>query len=228
MNEVAIKEFEGYTMDTESGRVFSYRNGGRKELKPFVSSRGRKIIYIWTDGKRWSFGYNRLWYCVICGVPLKKMPKDLCVTIGQDGMPKLIDEAERARIGYQRRAESIRRYRMHNMERKMMELQMMMEYYKTDNFTPIAAYAESLRDNMVRWFCHYYGSGKHRADEAYEVACTRLEHRVNNPHSQICDILLMLKNEMANVYREKARERKLETQAAYEAILAKPVPSVFK
>lgn len=221
MNEFAIKDFGDYTMDIDSGRVFSYRQGGRKELKVQTNSRGRKIVELWENGKRYTFGYTRLWYCVIQSISLREIPKDLCVTTGEDGKPRLIDEAERARLSVRRRAENIRRFRIRNMERKMMELQMMMEYYKTNDFTPIAAYAESLRENMIMWFCRYHGSGRPKGEESFEVACSRLESRVRNPHSQICDILLLLKHEMMNVYKERVRTSKMEAEAAYESILKK-------
>jgi len=218
MNEKPIKGFDGYTMDVDTGRVFSYRGSTRKEIKIQTTKRGRKFLDFWYGCRKRSVGFNRLWYCVMNDISLDQMPKDLLVTT-VDGKPRLIDSTERSRLATKTRLTKTQKYRIRFMQRKMKELQIMMDYYATGDFKPISAYAESLRDNMIVWFCRYYGAHEERAEEIYEIAYNELEERINKPASSICDILLMIKNLMMNAQKRTAKERRMQTEKAYEQIV---------
>lgn len=215
--EKPIIGFEGYTMDVDTGRVFSYRGTSKREMMGFTTKRGRKMLHFMMNSKRITLGWNRLWYCVLHDIPPRKMPRDLMVTM-LDGKPRLIDATERAKIASSSKLTAMQRYRIQFMNRKIKELEMMKDYYMTGNFTPIRLYAENLRNNMVVWFCRHYGMHERRSEEVFELAYTQLEERINHPGSSVCDILLMLKHLMINTHRNLARECRIKTEEEYQRI----------
>lgn len=166
-----------YMVDVANRAVF--RNDGRP-IKMVKENHGSRYYLTRHDGKRKSICANRVMYAAMIGINPDTIPKDIYV-VERDGELKLMYHKDMNDENHKKARENhIQKWR-NIMTQRMVELQLLMDYYDTGDASPVVKYVLDRNDRLASWITdHFHCSRQTSHDVASEViedVCRRAVNR---------------------------------------------------
>lgn len=201
--------FPGYLMDVDDGTVWSYI-GGRHALKPHERANGTKVVHLSCNGKHHTVMYYRLWYACRHNIPIGRIPTTLYVKHIQPGnVLQLCTRQDIYQDMMAKKNAQLAIGREDLFKRKLHELLLMQRTYDTGDWRELMEYADSLRDDTIRWYSHKYNVKEDAACLLFDAAVERLIVSLKKPHSMVTDITGNLRGLMR---KESARTKAIHMQ----------------
>lgn len=216
--------FPGYLMDVDDGTVWSYING-KRALKVSDRVNGTKVVNLCRDGKRHTVMYYRLWYACRHNIPISRIPADLHVTVVQPGNElRLCTKRDQWQDMMTKKNARLAATRDYVFRRRLYELLLMQNTYKTGDVTEMARYVETLREESVNRYVRKYNVRKDAASLLFDAASERLIESLKKPSSLVIDITGCMRGLM----RKEAAKTKAVHLQEYLDVLRFPEQPIIK
>ena len=201
--EKEIIDFPDYTIDTETGDVFSYRSGKRKVLKPTERVGGLSYsLYNYDAGAYLVVSLARLIASVTYNVSYSKLKQNIIFTWSQEEGLKAKDRYQHARdiamAHYGRKNQTP----IDVIDRVSNELQLLKRAYQGDR-TELITYLYNNRSRYLERFCRSRSSRGVNANDLVDTAIHRVIDNTFKPFSSVINIDNFIYYTCMNIARNK-------------------------
>lgn len=205
-----VMGFSDYYVDLENRTV--YRKNGLK-IQGYLM-RGRRYYSLSDDGKRKRISHSRLFYAVLHSINPNCIPSCLIVKQDSYGNPCLVDKKKDAGSLYRSSIEK----RKKSFELKVIEDNLLLEYYKKGTSASIINYIMDIQSKLIGYTIKTHRVNMDKAKdvtfEAIELFCQRLRDGVMVPGS----ISGTIKTYIGNIISLKKKHTQLYDWKNYKSI----------
>lgn len=201
-----IKGFPSYWIDPNSGKVFRVKRDKVKEISTKPNRRGFRLATLYRDGKGKKINVNRLRFAADRNIKVEDIPQDLNVT-ETGGELQLIEKITPCAKGFHRWNDEQNRLRVYHLSRKIREGKMLLQAYKTSDFSEVTLYLLQFREELARKLVRRFRISEEKAEFAVEYGFNKLLERLKEGTSHISDLKYGLygcsMRELSNICRER-------------------------
>ena len=165
-NEMVQMVGYDYMVDVANRAV--YRNDGRP-IKMVTNNCGSRYCLTRQDGKRKCISANRVIYAAMIGINPDTIPADIYVVESGGELRLMYHKDMNAENHRKARENHIQKWR-NIMTHRMLEMQLLMDYYDTGDASPVVKYVLDRSDRLAAWISdHFHCSRQTSHDVASEV-----------------------------------------------------------
>lgn len=150
-NEVQLKDFPSYTIDVETGKVYSYNGVRKREVQLYTRKDtyqdGIVSVCLSVKGRSKNVTQARLIAAAKYNCSYYALPKDVLFSWTREGGLVKRDRAEAGRLGEQERMRH-KEDRLAVLERTLQEIELIRQAY-TGDFTPLIEYLYKIKPIFV-------------------------------------------------------------------------------
>lgn len=201
---VEIKGFPGYFVDLSTNEVWSTRCSKARKLKIFKSHNIPSVNLQKKDIGRRLVSFPRLLYAVHKGIDYNLIPTSLVVTI-ENGEPCLHHRKDITNNNFEKSNRMAVNLRVKMLERKIHESQIMLEYYKTFDITPVVEYIFSIQEDLISKAKIRYGMLQDRAENLVSAATEKLIRHIMEEETHLSDIFYAIWGYVKTLRSQKSR-----------------------
>ena len=201
--EKEIIDFPDYTIDTDTGDVFSYRSGKRKLLKAYERVGGPSYsLYNYDAGTWLTVSLARLIASVTFNVSYSKLNKNIIFTWSQEYGLIAKDRYEHARAIAKAHYKHKNKQPIEVIDRVIGELMLLRKAYQGDR-TELITYLYNNRSRYLRKFCMSHTSRGVNTNDIVDTAIQRVIDNTFQPFSSVINIDSFIYYTCMNIARNK-------------------------
>ena len=201
---VEIKGFPGYFIDLSTNEVWSTRCSRARKLKIFKSHNIPSVTLQKKGIGSRVMSFPRLLYAVCNGIDYNLIPTSLVVTI-ENGEPCLHHRKDITNNNFEKSNRMAVNLRVKMLERKIHESQIMLEYYKTFDITPVVEYIFSIQEDLISKAKIRYGMLQDRAENLVSAATEKLIRHIMEEETHLSDIFYAIWGYVKTLRSQKSR-----------------------
>lgn len=154
MRLLSVPDVPGYQVDVENAVVYKMKYGVLRE----VNARTKyKSFTIQVNGQTIGTTVYRMMYCAINGIPLLRIPTDICISM-EDGQLVVLDRSEVIR-----KTNEARKRHEEKLDQIKANMELIERYYKGDT-EPILDYLAKVEKSIIWYFIDIRGLCRERAE----------------------------------------------------------------
>lgn len=200
-NEIVQMVGYNYMVDVVNRAV--YRNDGRP-IKMVVNNSGSRYILTRQDGKRKCITANRVMYAAMIGISPDAIPKDIYIIQDGGGYKLMYHKDMNAMNHAKARNSHIRNYR-NMLVRRMLEMNILLNYYDTGNASPLVKYIMERHDELEGYIYNKFRCSKQTAHDVVSETIESVCQRANSHNLYMSSITSNLKDIACGKIRQRRK-----------------------
>lgn len=190
-----------YMVDVTNRAV--YRKNGRP-IKMMVNNWGSRYMLTRQDGKRKCISANRVIYAAMIGISPDTIPKDIYIIPDGDGYKLMYHKDMNAMNHEKARNSHIRNYR-NMLIRRMLEMNILLNYYDTGNSLPLVEYIMEKHDELEEYIYKKFGCSKQTAHDVVSETIEDICQRADSHNLYMSSITSNLKDIACGKIRQRRK-----------------------
>ena len=190
-----------YMVDVANRAV--YRNDGRP-IKMVVNNSGSRYMLTRQDGKRKCITANRVMYAAMIGICPDTIPKDIYVIPDGDGYKLMYHKDMNAMNHQKARNSHIRNYR-NMLIRRMLEMNILLNYYDSGNASPLVKYIMERYDELEAYIYNKFRCSMQTAHDVVSETIESVCQRANSHNLYMSSITSNLKDIACGKIRQRRK-----------------------
>lgn len=207
-----IKGFPNYVYDTDTGDVVSRLNR-HAVLKPKPIHRKALFFQMVQDGKRRCISYNRLMYAIQNDISYDEIPDSYYIVRNDDGLLVVRERSEMVEYANNHKKAAHRRYRLQVIDQKIEQLEIMKRAYQKDgSYIEAVQYIEKHKPLLINHHIKRFNTSSRNAEMHYAIALERMIDRINDPTSQVTELIVSMMGLMGKVRKKLSEELEMKME----------------
>ena len=190
-----------YMVDVANRAV--YRNDGRP-IKMVMNNCGSRYVLTRQDGKRKCISANRVIYAAMIGISPDTIPKDIYIISKGDGYKLMYHKDMNAMNHEKARNSHIRNYRK-MLLRRMLEMNILLNYYDTGNASPLVKYIMEKHDELKEYIYKKFCCSKQMAHDVVSETIEGVCQRANSHNLYMSSITSNMKDIACGKIRQRRK-----------------------